>query len=100
MELVMKKLRLVAIFVVLCVAMMASCVFFAKYSPVNTDRLIAGIPVGRLEIFVEEPYSYVPKWAWMTHTLPPGLYRPKFEDDKGVYFQAPSHIIFRFKRKY
>jgi hypothetical protein len=60
---------------------------------VNTDRLIPGIPVRRLEIFVEEPYSYIPKWAWMTHTLPPGVYRPKFDDNQGVYFQAPDHIV-------
>lgn len=59
----------------------------------NTDRLIPGIPVRRVEIFVEEPYSYIPKWAWMTHTLPPGVYRPKFDDDQGVYFQAPDHIV-------
>jgi hypothetical protein len=89
----MKKLRLLTIVAVLCAVMIASCVFFAKYYPVNTDRLIADIPVGRLEIFVEEPYSYVPKWAWMTHTLPPGSYRPIFEDGKGVYFQAPKHIV-------
>lgn len=86
----MKKLRLGTIFVVLCAAMMPSC---ATYSPVNTDRVIAGVPVGRLEIFVEKPYSFKPKWAWMMHTLPSGLYRPDFEDDQGVYFQAPKHII-------
>ena len=89
----MQKLRLLAIFAVLCAAMIASCVFFAKYYPVNKDRLMAGVPLGRLEIFVEEPYSYVPKWAWMTHTLPSGSYRPIFEDDKGVYFQAPKHVV-------
>ena len=88
-----KKHGLPKIFLLLCTTMMASCVFFATYSPVNTNRLIAGIPVVRLEIFVEEPYSYVPKWAWMTHTLPLGSYHPIFEDSKGVYFQAPNHII-------
>jgi len=55
---------------------------------------IAGIPVGKSKVVVLQSQE-VTLSAINSNVLPAGEYRPVFEDKTGVYYQAPTALIYR-----
>ncbi len=55
---------------------------------------IAGIPVEKSKVVVLQSQE-VKMSAVNSNVLPAGEYRPVFEDNTGVYYQAPAAIIYR-----
>lgn len=55
---------------------------------------IAGIPVEKSKVVVLQSQE-VKLSAINSNVMPPGEYRPVFEDNSGVYYQAPAAIIYR-----
>jgi len=56
--------------------------------------LIAGIPVEKSRVVVLQSQE-VKLSPINSNVMPAGEYRPVFEDKTGVYYQAPSAIIYR-----
>ena len=86
-ETVMTAITRLAILTVALVVL-SSC---ANYRPVSSNRGLNGFPGAGLVVVLEKPFSFRP--GLVVNTLPAGTYRPAFEDEDGIYFQAPTKVI-------
>ena len=59
--------------------------------PLTASRTLDGQVAKDLVLVVLEPIVF--RYGFGTHTLPAGRYTPAFEDDEGMYFQAPNKLI-------
>jgi hypothetical protein len=58
--------------------------------PMTEGTQLQGRSAQRLAVVLDRPFSF--KHHFSTYTLPAGRYLPMLQDDRGVYFVAPSKI--------
>ena len=80
------------IFVMMAPVLLFSC---STVPPLDQPSgVIGGIPVEKSKVVLLQSQE-VKLSAINSNVLPAGEYRPVFEDNTGVYYQAPAAIIYR-----